>query len=188
MPDSALVDRLTKYVKEGGILLLGVRSGFKTPSNLVTDLPLPGLLRSLTGLQITSWQSLPDKVGLAVDSAVPGITGLVKYWYETLKPETASVLGSYKEHGPALAMNEAGQGRVYTLGWYPDPTQARALLEYLCRECDIAPVAALPEGVLAFERGPYILFLNFTDQDHTVETNGRRISVLARDINVYHRN
>jgi beta-galactosidase len=187
MPDSALVDRLTRFVEEGGSLLLGVRSGFKTPSNLVTDLPLPGLLRNLAGVQITSWQSLPDGVGLAVDSTVPGLSGLATYWYETLTPETATILGSYKGHGPALAMNNVGQGRVYTLGWYPDPAQVRAFLEYLCREGNIAPLASFPEGVLVFERGPYVLLLNFTDQEQTVEVNSHRVHILARDIAVYFR-
>ncbi len=37
LPEPTLVERLTTYVESGGHLLLGVRSGFKTPTNLVTD-------------------------------------------------------------------------------------------------------------------------------------------------------
>jgi beta-galactosidase len=186
MPDSVLVGRLSDYVQHGGTLLLGVRSGFKTPTNLVTDRPLPGLLRELTGLRISSWQSLPVDVGLRVATALPELEGLATYWYEMLEPESASVLGSYEGAGAALAMNELGRGRVYTLGWYPDPAQARSLLGYLCRECGIKPAATLPDGVLAFKRGKYTVFLNFSDRSQAVEVDGRHLSVLARDVVVHY--
>ena len=74
MPDAPLVERLTEYVAGGGMLLLGVRSGLKTPSNLVTDQPLPGALRALAGITITSWQALPDGTGLAVTTDMPALT------------------------------------------------------------------------------------------------------------------
>ncbi len=44
-----LVETLRAYVEAGGRLVCGVRSGFKTESDIVTDLPLPGLLRDLVG-------------------------------------------------------------------------------------------------------------------------------------------
>jgi beta-galactosidase GanA len=60
------------YVDQGGNLLVGVRSGFKTESNLVTMAPLPGTLRPLTGTAVTSWQSLPPEYGWPLQTEIPG--------------------------------------------------------------------------------------------------------------------
>ena len=35
-----LAEKLTRFVSDGGTLLMGVRYGFKTESNLVTDQPM----------------------------------------------------------------------------------------------------------------------------------------------------
>jgi len=85
MPDQAMTERLSDWVTAGGTLLLGVRSGFKTPTNLVTDRPLPGLLHELAGLTITSWQSLPDGAGIEIETSMPGLAGSAGYWVETLQ-------------------------------------------------------------------------------------------------------
>ena len=47
-----LAARLAGYVQAGGHLVFGVRSGFKTASNLVTDRPLPGVFRDLAGASV----------------------------------------------------------------------------------------------------------------------------------------
>jgi beta-galactosidase len=182
MPDRALVDRLTTYVRQGGTLLLGVRSGFKTPGNLVTDLPLPGLLRELAGVRVTTWGALPDGVEIGVETELPSLAGPATYWYETLQTGTAAVLANYEGGGAALTMNTLGSGHVYTLGWYANPIQAQSLAQYLCRKCGIEPQAAVPDGVLSFKRGEYILLLNFTDQAQVAEVNGRQVNIPARDI------
>lgn len=76
--DESLAQKLTEYAQNGGTLLFGVRSGFKTPSNLVTDQPLPGLLRQLVGATVVDWQSLPDGVSWQLETAVPGLAGSVE--------------------------------------------------------------------------------------------------------------
>ena len=182
MPDVTLVEKLSRYVRQGGTLLLGVRSGFKTPTNLVTDQPLPGLLRELAGVRVTSWQSLPDGVELPLETAIPGLDGPAGYWYETLEADGATVLGSYQEVGAAITLNEVGNGRVCTLGWYPSPGQARALLQYLCKDCDIQPLAIFPDGVLGFARGPYTILLNFTDSVQTANFKGVDYHIAPRDL------
>ncbi len=50
------------YVHGGGHLVLGVRSGFKTESDVVTDLPLPGLFRDLVAADVrTGTRSPPGR-------------------------------------------------------------------------------------------------------------------------------
>lgn len=184
LPSVSLVERLTAYVTTGGTLLVGVRSGLKTPTNLVTDRPLPGLLRDLCGVTVTSWQALPDGVGLDVTTDVPGLGDKATYWYETHDPDTAQSLARYDTGETALAINHIGAGHCYTLGWYPNPAQASALIGYLASSTDIEPIAALPAGMLAARRGDHTVLLNFTDGELTAETGGQAITVPARDVRV----
>ncbi|MBK7919515.1 MAG: beta-galactosidase [Chloroflexi bacterium] len=96
LADAQLAGKLNDYTQNGGTLLLGVRSGFKTTSNLVTDEPLPGALRELVGATVTGWQALPPDVGWELETAVPYLHGPAGYWLETLNAQTASVLATYK--------------------------------------------------------------------------------------------
>lgn len=182
LPDEALVSKLTRYVQGGGTLLLGVRSGFKTTSNLVTDQPLPGLLRQLAGVRVTTWQALPDGIGLEVQTDLPDLAGQARYWVETLEPEGAAVAGRYEDGRAALTMNELGRGSVYTLGWYPDQAQTRSLLRFLGHKTGLSIQANLPDGVLIFRRGRFQLLLNFTDERQDVVVDAQQVSLPARDL------
>ena len=182
LPDEALVERLTAYVTGGGHLLLGVRSGFKTPTNLVTDRPLPGLLRELVGARITTWQSLPDDVGPVVTTSLPDLGGRATFWYETMVAESATPLGHYETGEVALTANALGAGRIVTLGWYPDPEQVAALLPTLLAEAGVHGGPDLPDGVLMFPRGQYTILLNFTDLDRVVSLGDARYVVPPRDV------
>ncbi len=81
-----LVAALTAYVEGGGTLLLGVRSGFKTASNLVTGLPLPGLMRELVGVTVADWHALPP--GVSYDVNLGGEEVKAGTWAEALVPES----------------------------------------------------------------------------------------------------
>ncbi len=72
----------------------------------------------------------------------------------------------------ALAVNQIGDGRVTTLGWYPTPIQASRLLHHLLAEAAIVQGPVLPPGVLALRRGPYRILLNFTEEDVSVPVDG----------------
>lgn len=164
---------LTAYVSHGGTLLMGVRSGFKTPSSMATDQPLPGAYRTLTGAVVADWHSLPPGVGFNVKSAIEGLDGQIGTWMEQLLPDAdVETLAQYTE-GPfagqaALTRHEVGKGKVWSMGWLPSHAQTRALLLSLCHNSGIQPVMDLPDGVIVSRRGDDLLLLNFTDQSQTV--------------------
>ncbi len=202
--DETLAQKLTEYAQNGGTLLLGVRSGFKTPSNLVTDQPLPGLLRPLVGATVADWQSLPDGVSWELETAVPGLSGPVGYWVEQLRAETAVARGEYSVNSTqysvgsgaspisnlqspsaAITENVVGNGRVYYLGFYPTPAQATAWLRYLAGQQMISRLAELPPGLVAARRGAFVMLLNFTDTPLTAGLPQRSIMVQPRDVVVW---
>jgi beta-galactosidase len=188
---SAHQEILERYVRGGGHVLFGVRSGFKTATNTATDTPLPGLWRSLVGATVTAWHALPDGVGYGLAGEVDGIGPAATFWAEALAPATARPLACYTT-GPfageaALTDNGYGSGRAFYLGFYPGFEQATALLRYLATRLDLSPlVKGLPADVLAYRRGPYLLLLNFGDETREVEPEGMpRITIAPRDLIVY---
>ncbi|MGB4872023.1 MAG: beta-galactosidase trimerization domain-containing protein, partial [Candidatus Promineifilaceae bacterium] len=162
--------------------------GFKTTSNLVTDEPLPGALRELVGATVTGWLALPPDVGWELETAVPHLHGPAGYWLETLKAQTASVLATYKPGGAAaLTEHKVGNGRVLYLGFYPTNEQARALLLHLAGQLGLNWLPDLPEGLVAAQRGPYTILLNFTEQPISYPLNGQAVLVNSRDVAVIRR-
>jgi len=176
---------LTGFAAGGGTVLFGVRSGFKTPTNRVTDQPLPGVFRDLVGATVTEWQSLPPGVSFELASEIPGLGGAAETWAEALDG-AAEPLARYAS-GPlasraALTENKVGDGRALYLGWYPTVEQAAAILDLLAAQDHIARLANdLPAGIVVAQRGPYAIVLNFTDAQATVPIGGQSVIVQPRD-------
>ncbi len=188
LADAPLAAALSDYVTAGGRLLLGVRSGFKTPTNLVTDEPLPGPFRELTGATVTEWHALPPRVGYPFESDLPGLHGPATLWAEALATnlpevrELAVYTGGPLAGYAALTERRAGEGHVYYHGWYPTLPQARALLDYLLAESGVERLADLPEGLVAARRGDRLVLLNFTDAPLTATVAGFAVTVAPRDV------
>ena len=185
--DESKVAAVTKAVENGATLLLGVRSGFKTTSNLVTAEPLPGLLCDLAGVTVKSWESLPPGVEWAVESEIPGLSEPVSYWVERIRPNPGTQVLAYYADEPetaAMTRNRVTNGTVFYVGWYPNMDQARMLLTALLGEHNIQALSNLPEGILASKRGSNMILLNFTDVTHLVAIGDTPYTVAARDIAV----
>jgi len=164
--------RLRRFVDAGGRLLLGPRSGAKTPSNLA-QAPSPGPLRPLSGVRI-------DRV----DALRPGVQGTVDLggtpygygiWADLLEPEHAETLARY--YGPAyggaaaVTRSTAGRGACVTLGAFAGPELLAAVLMPLLAEVGV-DVLSMPEGVRRCQVGRGAL-LNFTEA--VVEVGGVRV-------------
>ena len=192
-----LARSLEAYAAAGGTVLIGVRSGFKTTSNRVTDQPLPGLFTELVGATVSEWHSLPPGTSYDLNSTVPGLLGPATIWAEALGPANSSsqskepdlqTLGHYTS-GPfsssaALVEHRVGTGRALYLGWYPTDTQAEPLLAHLASQVGIPSLAAVSEGLIVSRRGPYLILLNFTDEPQMATVQGRSVLVGSRDVKV----
>jgi beta-galactosidase len=183
--------KLEAYSAAGGALVLGVRSGFKTPTNLVTEEPLPGVFGDLTGVTVDHWHSLPPAVGYTIDSEISGLEGQAMVWAEALSPrqehEGFQVLARYTS-GPfnnsaALTHTKFGEGGAYYLGWYPSLAQAKAITQYLL-DIHGVPNRPVPSGMIMIARGEYILLLNFTDKIQSITIQGANHSINPRDVKV----
>lgn len=188
---------LEAYAESGGTVLLGVRSGFKTSSNLVTDRTLPGHFRDLLGITIGEWHSLPPGVSYDLRSSVSGLDWKASVWAESLDPVSSNpesrdpnlqilaqyTSGSFRSKG-ALVENKYGAGRAFYLGWYPNENQAVAILSYLAGQSEVTSLATVPDGLVVSRRGPYLILLNFTEEPLAASVDGGSVLVGGRDVEV----
>jgi beta-galactosidase len=198
--DETLAARLTEYVKSGGTLLLGARSGFKTRTNLVTDQPLPGLLRELAGVTVETFHSLPPGITYPL-ADLQSRTFEATIWAEGLAAQSAQPLMSYTggplEGQAAVTVNAVGHGRVVYAGLWPNEPVVDSLITWILPRASVLPLALVPEGVLVCRREGFVFLLNFTDVAATArlyvagasdiftgQAVEREVTILPRDVRV----
>lgn len=152
-----ITNNLYDYVRKGGILVLTLRSGVKNWNNVVTDKPLPGELRELTGVRIEEFVSLPPDVFNEieiVDSQLRTVAAgpfRTKIWGEILQPETAEVLAEYGKdyyrHSPAVTINKYGRGYAIYIGTVIEDGFYESLLQWLLAKSKIGQILKLPKDV-----------------------------------------
>ncbi|MGE5603672.1 MAG: beta-galactosidase [Nitrososphaerales archaeon] len=181
-----LVRALRGHVEAGGNLVLGVRSGFKTETNVVTDLPLPGLFRDLVAANVTAWHALPP--GVSYDVALDGEKYGAETWAEALHPDAGTSTLAEWTTGPfagqaALTQARAGKGRAAYWGWHPNLEQAVAVVAKLAEQAGVRRLAQpLPDGVLRVPRGKRVLWFNFADHAQMVEVGEDVVIIPPRDL------
>lgn len=140
----AQADRLAAYVRSGGHLLLGPRSGMKDDANALWPQRQPGPLGDLLGGRVSQFYALDETVG------VKGGFGTAKasIWAETLEataPDT-QVLATYSEPGgwldgkPALLSRAVGKGRISYLGAWLDDAAMRKIADDLLAQVKVLPL------------------------------------------------
>ncbi|MCW5852967.1 MAG: beta-galactosidase [Anaerolineae bacterium] len=171
--DETLTAHLRAYVEGGGTLLIGPRSGFKTPSNLVHPDGPPGLLADLVGAKVTGFHSLPPGVTYGLRWPDEAEETPVLVWAEGLEPgpgvEAVATWGSGLLEGQAaLTLRTVGNGQVAYFGAWPSDTVADSLVAWLAHVAGVWELAELPAGVTATRRdGPdqeYLFLVNGTDE------------------------
>ena len=162
--DEHLAARLTRYVEGGGRLLLGPRSGAKTPS-LRAHPTAPGPLRSLVGARVTRVDGLRPGVRRTVHAAGRDVPWSYGVWADLLEVEEGGeALARYDDPAyrgaVALVRRSHGQGDARYLGAALNPEPMAALLTDLLRDAGLDP-RPLPDGV----RRAGDWWLNFNDHD-----------------------
>jgi beta-galactosidase len=192
MVDESLTQHLTAYVKQGGQLVVGPRSGFKTLTNKV-HAPAPGPLAELMGVNILRVDALrpgyKEYVKLARGNkglAEPAEVKPLAYttWADLLTPTTANVLATYKSDaykGVAAVTQQAyGKGSCLTIGMWADVEGLRVLLEPILKQAKIETLN-LPEGVRLTRRGGNSYLLNFNSADTALNIKGLPKKIIKYD-------
>lgn len=144
---------LENYVAQGGILVLGCRSGYKDMTGKCVMEKLPGLLQNLTGVDIPEYTR-----------TCPGDEPVMIRWDEKCleapvfndllascpgREKSLRILGSYEncyyKGTPALIQNAYGEGNVYYYGSVFTEEAAETFLEKLGVKTPHKDALELPE-------------------------------------------
>lgn len=177
--DPAWLPRLEAWVRGGGVLVVGARSGTKDlDNNVVTEL-LPGLLRPLVGATVAEYgrQNAPDQRPLELE--LPGGRVRSGEWYEVLEPAAGTEVWArwtsrHLAGLPAATLNRLGQGAVVYVGTYLTGPVAEALVPALAKLAQLEPaLAGAPEGVEVVRResADRVLWflINHTEKEQVVK-------------------
>ena len=176
-----ITELLTEYVKGGGTLVLGCRTGYKDETGKCVMKKLPGLLQELSRVDVIDYTflgpadetSMVDWDGTLLEAAV---------FNDILEPlEEAIVEGSFTNNyysGQAgLISRKYGQGKVYYFGGAFSETTARVFLEKLKIADPFKEIISLPEGcelVIRVKDGDtYAFVLNYEHRKVSINVRKR---------------
>ncbi|WP_263371880.1 beta-galactosidase [Granulicella cerasi] len=143
---------LIEYVRQGGHLVLGQRSGMKTVDNALQPQRQPGPLTELLGGRVEQYYALESPVPLDGQWG----SGSSKLWAEQLgasAPDTEVLMRYGRSNGwldgqPAAITRRVGNGRITYIGAWLDGMTMSHAVEWMLTDAKVRPVAVdVPEGV-----------------------------------------
>ena len=184
---------LIEYVRQGGHLVLGQRSGMKDDDNGLQPARQPGPLVELLGGRVEQYYALTDpvpvegKFGSIHDESMQG-----KLWAELLSAKAADVevLARYgKSNGwldgqPAAITRKVGRGRITYIGAWLDDGGMAAAASWMSEVSGVKPaLGPVPDGIEVYPRygenkAVYVI-ANFAKQEETVTLPVPMADVLA---------
>jgi beta-galactosidase len=183
---------LEKWVREGGVLVIGARSGTKDRDNNVVGGLLPGALRPLVGATVVEYgrQNIPDLRPLELEIA--GRNVLSSEWYEQLEPADGTQVwarwtGRHLKGTPAITMRPLGKGCVLYVGTYLTGDVLKALTPELVGLAKLNPaLAGAAPGIEVVQRksekATLWFLINHSDQTQKLQAPAGRDLVGDRDV------
>ncbi|WP_117208053.1 beta-galactosidase [Allorhizocola rhizosphaerae] len=156
---------LTRYVHNGGHLLVSYFSGIVDAHDRVHPGGYPAPLREVLGLRVDEFWPLSEPTMLSFN----GTRDTASLWSEWLTLEGADVVATFDDGRPAVTRHAHGAGLAWYVATRPSPSLMRTLLDNACAEAGVQPVlTGLPEGVQAIRRGRHLFLLNHSGERVTV--------------------
>jgi len=185
-------EKLCRYVKEGGKLILTFDSGVKDENNTRHETPMSGKLRELAGIKITDFNTRitpEDKYSIRIISSdLPQQDFAVRERAEVLIPEKAEIIAIYTD-GPkkglaSITRNKYGKGEVIYMGTLPPVEFINVLYESVFNQYNIKkpPIDVPPNVEITMRRkkGDKIYFLiNHNQTEVEIDLKGKYTELLS---------
>jgi beta-galactosidase len=181
---------LADYVRQGGHLVLGPRSGMKDAYDALWPQRQPGPLTRLLGGRVEQYYALDSSVPL---SGILG-SGQASIWAEALstrQPATQVLMRYGKSNGwldgkPAIIGREVGKGSITYIGAWLDPALMQNVMDDLLRKAHITPlIPGVPDDVEVCQRvgaGKRVwILINHGGSAHALRLPSPATPVLAGD-------
>jgi beta-galactosidase len=173
----ALAEHLLEYVRNGGHLVLGPRSGMKDEFNALLPQRQPGFLVDALGGRVEQYYALEKEVPVSGGWG----EGQVTVWAEQLKnsaPDAEVPLRYGKSNGwldgqPAALTRKYGKGRITYIGAILDEKLMAAAAKWMIEKSGVTPTfGPVPDGVEVSRRvgsnKQVFILINFTQEQRHV--------------------
>ena len=153
---------LSQYVRSGGTVLISFFSGIVDENDQIWLGGYPAPFREMLGVEVEDWRPLPREslIGVSADGSVSE----ADLWSELVIPRaarsTATFIGGVLDGRPAVTENAYGDGKAIYVATRLDRQATAALVNRICAEAGVVPVAETEPGVEAVRRGPYLFLLD----------------------------
>jgi beta-galactosidase len=147
-----MAQHLLEYVRNGGNLVLGPRSGMKDQYNALLPQRQPGFLAGALGGRVEQYYALEKNVPVSGEWGV----GEATIWAEQLKsPNTGTqtllkygASNGWLDDQPAVLTHGYGKGRITYVGTILDDKLMANAANWMVRQSGVSPVfGAVPDGV-----------------------------------------
>ena len=143
---SEQAEHLANYVRNGGHLVLGPRSGMKDPYNALWPQRQPGPLATLLGGRVEQFYALDQPVSVTGEVGA----GQATIWAEALEPTapdthvgmTYGAGQGWLDGKPALLTRQVGKGTITYLGAWLEPELMSHFVATLLANAGIKPLVA----------------------------------------------
>ncbi len=170
----ATAERLAAFVRAGGTLILGPRSGVKESEGAIVDALLPGPLREVAGCYVEEYDAFSQIPGLEMRVRCPANHLYRAYGLaDVLVPEGDAEVshryeGRYYAGKPAVVRHAYGKGCCFYVGTVMEPAGLIGFLRYgVLPGAGVAVLSDLPECVEVSYRSRggtrYAFYLNHSD-------------------------
>ncbi len=143
--------QIAAFVKAGGHVVMGFKSGFTNQHSTVRDAMAPGPLRAAAGFRYQEFTNLAEPARLTPDPYGVGAENKGSVWEEFLIPETAEVVASFDDpywRFPAITRNKYGSGTLTYEGTVvTDKLQVAIIRDVLARAGLTGPDQNLPNSI-----------------------------------------
>jgi beta-galactosidase len=146
---------IERFVRQGGAVLVTPRTGVKDETNTIVDMPLPGYLARLCGIEVEEYDSLPAGVSQPLaftneDIHIPE-TLHARIWCDVVRTVDAQVVARYTQdyyaNSPAITLNAFGAGHAVYVATFGDAALYTALAGWLLKLAKVEAIATPPAGV-----------------------------------------
>jgi beta-galactosidase len=184
-------ENLERFAAGGGVVVFTPRTGVKDEDNAAVNMKLPGLVASMSGLEVEEYVSMPPDGDNAIQFCHNDLQGefTASVWADVLETKGAQVVGRYTQDyyaGKAAAtINLFGDGRVIYLGTMGDVAFYRTIARWVAGLAGVAPLLESPRGVevaqRCSEKGRLLLLMNHSNSEQMVELGNSYCDLLNSD-------